>query len=104
MTKAELMAKVSAKTSFGKSQTEKAVNSVIDVIKEGMKKGDKLSLVGFGTFSVVKRKARNGRNPRTGAVIKIPAKKAVKFSVSSAFNREVNGVKKAPAKTAKKKK
>jgi DNA-binding protein HU-beta len=89
MTKADFIAKVAAKTNFSKAQAEKALNTVIDVVKEALKKGDKLSLVGFGTFSVVKRKARTGRNPRTGKPMKIPAKKVPKFSASPAFKKMV---------------
>lgn len=89
MTKAAFIAKVAAKTKFSKAQAEKAINCVVDVIKDAMKKGDKLSLVGFGTFSVAKRKARNGRNPRTGKPMKIAAKKVPKFSASPLFRKMV---------------
>ncbi len=89
MTKAAFIEKVAAKTKFSKAQAEKAINCVVDVLKDVMKKGDKLSLVGFGTFSVAKRKARNGRNPRTGKPMKIAAKKVPKFSASPLFRKMV---------------
>jgi DNA-binding protein HU-beta len=89
MTKAEFIAKVAAKTKLNKTQAEKAVNCFVDVVKEAMKKSDKLSLVGFGTFSVAKRKARNGRNPQTGKPMKISAKKVPKFSASPSFRKMV---------------
>lgn len=87
MTKAEFVAKIAAKTELTKVQAEKAVNGFVEVIKEALTKGDKVNLVGFGTFSVAKRKARNGRNPQTGKPIKIPAKKVPKFSASPSFKK-----------------
>lgn len=68
-----------------KACAEKALNAVLDSIKAGVKKHKKLQLIGFGTFSVVDRKARTGFNPRTGEKLKIKASKAVKFKPSSAF-------------------
>jgi len=89
MTKAEFIAKVAQKAKISKALSEKAINCFVDVVKETLKKGDKLSLVGFGTFGVAKRKARNGRNPQTGKPIKIPAKKVPKFSASPSFRKMV---------------
>ena len=73
MTKAELVAKIATKCKLNKAQAERAVNGFVDVVKEAIKKGDRLRLVGFGTFSVSKRKARTGRNPQTGKPMKIAA-------------------------------
>ena len=67
------------KAGLTKVDAGKALNAYVDVVKEQMAKGEKVSLVGFGTFSVVSRPARTGRNPRTGKAIKIAAKKSAKF-------------------------
>ncbi len=80
MTKAELIEKMAKDADVSKAVAEKALNSFIDGVKKSLKKGNKVTLVGFGTFSVSNRKARKGRNPRTGEVIKIKASKAPKFT------------------------
>jgi DNA-binding protein HU-beta len=80
MTKAELIDKIASGAGLTKSDAAKALDATIDSIRIAMKKGQKITLVGFGTFSVSKRKARKGRNPRTGAEIKIPATKVPKFT------------------------
>lgn len=80
MNKSELVAQVAKDTNISKSVAEKAVNSFTSNVKKTLKKGQSVSLVGFGTWSVAKRKARTGRNPQTGDPIKIPAKKVPKFS------------------------
>lgn len=85
MTKAELIDAVAKKAELTKKESAKAVETIIESIKETLKKGDKLTLVGFGTFSVTKRKARKGRNPKTGQEIKIPATKYPKFSPAKAL-------------------
>ncbi len=79
MTKADFISKFSEKTCFTKKDSEIAVNAFIDVVKDSLAKGDKVNLVGFGTFEVIQRKERMGRNPQTGAEIKIPSCKAPKF-------------------------
>ena len=79
MTKADLIAKV-AEAGMTKKQAAAAVDAVIAAIKGSLSKGEKVSLVGFGSFSVKKRKARTGRNPQTGKPLKIPAKKVPVFS------------------------
>lgn len=79
MTKADLVAAVAEKD-MTKKQASAAVDAFIDAIKGALSEGDKVSLVGFGSFSVKKRKARTGRNPRTGKTIKIKAKKVPSFS------------------------
>ena len=79
MNKVELIAAVAEKAGMTKVEARKAVDAIVDTAKEELKKDGKIALVGFGTMSVVKRPARQGRNPRTGKNIKIAAKKVVKF-------------------------
>ncbi len=79
MNKAELIDKISADADITKTQANAALDAFVDAVTRTLKKGDKVTLVGFGTFSVTKRAARNGRNPQTGAVIKIKAKKVARF-------------------------
>lgn len=79
MTKEELVAKAAAEADITKTQAAKALKSILSGIEGALKKGDKVSLVGFGTFCVNKRAAREGRNPATGKAIKIPAAKVPKF-------------------------
>ncbi len=90
MTKAELIDKIASGVKISKVDSGKALDAVIESIKRALKKGDKVTLVGFGTFSLSKRKARTGRNPQTGATIKIAAKKLPKFSAGKAFKDTVN--------------
>jgi len=85
MTKKDLVDKVAAGAAIKKTQAEKAIDVFVAAVKESLKKGDRVTVTGFGTFSVVERKARTGRNPRTGKEIKIQAKKAPKFSPASAM-------------------
>ena len=80
MTKTDLVSKVAEETSMTKKQSAVAVNAIIDAIQGALAKGEKVSLVGFGSFSVRKRKARTGRNPQTKRKIRIPAKKVPAFS------------------------
>ena len=100
MTKAEIVEKVAGEIKISKAAASKALSVITDCIAQAMKKDDKVTLVGFGTFSVAKRKARKGRNPRTGEAIKIAATKIPKFSAGLALKAIVNG--KAVAKPAKK--
>jgi DNA-binding protein HU-beta len=79
MNKAELIAKLADDAGITKTQAGAALDSFTEAIAKTLRKGDKVTLVGFGTFSVSKRAARNGRNPQTGATIKIKAKKVAKF-------------------------
>ena len=83
MNKGELVAKVAKDCDVSKAIAEKALNSVMDAILEAMSAGDKVTLIGFGTFSVAERAAREGRNPQSGKKIKIAAKKVVRFKVGS---------------------
>lgn len=89
MTKAELVDVVASGASISKAAATKAIDSLINGITKALKKGDKVTLVGFGTFSVRKRKARTGRNPRTGKEIKIPAAKAPKFTPGKALKQAI---------------
>jgi DNA-binding protein HU-beta len=79
MTKAELIGSIAKETNISKASAEKAINAFTNSVTKALKKGDKLTLTGFGTFSVAKRGARKGRNPQTGKEIKISAKKVAKF-------------------------
>ena len=79
MNKAELIAKLSEDAGITKTQANEALDSFLDAVTKTLKSGGKVTLVGFGTFSVSKRKARNGRNPRTNEVIKIKARKVARF-------------------------
>jgi DNA-binding protein HU-beta len=79
MNKGDLIEQMAADSGISKAQATEALNSVINSIRKTLKKGDKVTLVGFGTFSITKRAARTGRNPQTGEAIKIKAKKIVKF-------------------------
>ncbi len=88
MNKADLVGEVS-KVLGTKAAAEKAVDAIVETITKALKKGQALTLVGFGTFSVTKRKARTGRNPQTGAEIKIAAKKVPKFSPGKALKSAV---------------
>ena len=90
MNKAELVAAVAAKTGDTKKNSEAAVNALVDVITASLKKGDKVQLVGFGTFEIRKRAARKGRNPQTKQEIKIPASKAPVFKAGKALKDLVN--------------
>jgi len=90
MNKAELIAAVAAKTGATKKSAEEAVNAFVEVVTETLQKGDKVQLVGFGSFEVIKRAARKGRNPQTKEEIKIPASKAPKFKAGKALKDLVN--------------
>jgi len=90
MNKAELVAAVAAKTGETKKSAEETLNAFVDVVTATLKKGDKVQLVGFGSFDVKKRAARKGRNPQTGEEIKIPASKAPVFKAGKALKDAVN--------------
>jgi DNA-binding protein HU-beta len=79
MNKAELIARISEDAGITKTQANATLDSFVDAVTKSLKKGDKVTLVGFGTFTVAKRKARNGRNPKTNEAIKIKAKKVARF-------------------------
>ncbi len=88
MTKQDLVDALSEVVS-SKREANDALNTVLDSIQDALKKGDDVTLTGFGTFSVVKRKARTGRNPQTGEEIQIPARKAVRFKPGSELKDSV---------------
>ncbi len=91
MNKSELVACVAAKTGFTKKDTEITVNEALNAIEAELKKGGKVQLIGFGTFEVKSRKARQGRNPqKPGEVVKIPASKAPVFKAGKALKDTVN--------------
>ena len=94
MNKTELVAAIADKAGLTKKDAEEVVNAFTDTVTKALKKGDKVQLVGFGTFEVAERKARTGRNPSTGETIKIKASKAPKFKAGKAFKDAVNGAKK----------
>ncbi len=89
MNKGDLVDAIVKETKISKASAEKALNTVIDSVGATLKKGGKVAVVGFGTFSVSRRKARKGRNPQTGKEIKIPAKNVVKFSAGSKLKAKV---------------
>lgn len=91
MNKSDLIAAVAAKTGETKKSAEASINAVVDVIAETLAKGDKIQLVGFGSFEVRSRAARKGRNPQTGKEMKIAAKKAPVFKAGKALKDAVNG-------------
>ena len=90
MNKTELVAAISEKTELTKKDSEKALKALIDVVAEELKKGEKVQLVGFGTFEVSERAARTGKNPQTGAEIKIADCKAPKLKDGKALKDAVN--------------
>ena len=89
MTKEELVAAIGKDAKISKASAEKTLNAFVANVTKALKKGDRLALPGFGTFSVSKRKARVGRNPQTGKEIKIPAAKVAKFKAGSALKSAV---------------
>jgi DNA-binding protein HU-beta len=89
MTKAELVACMADEAAITKAAAALALDAYVNAVTKELKKNGKLGLVGFGTFSVVKRKAREGRNPQTGKAIKIPAKKVVKFKAGKGLADKV---------------
>jgi DNA-binding protein HU-beta len=99
--KSELVEALASATDMTKADADRAVSAAVDIIQNTVRGGEKVTIPGFGTFSVSDRKARMGRNPQTGAPVKIAASKAPKFSAGSAFKATVNSKgKAAPAKKA----
>lgn len=90
MNKTELIAAVAEKAEISKKDAEKALKAFVDVITEELKKGEKIQLVGFGTFEVSERAEREGRNPQTKQTITIPASKAPKFKAGKALKDAIN--------------
>jgi DNA-binding protein HU-beta len=103
--KSQLVDKIVADTALGKREVEKVIAAFIETVEQSVKKGEKVSLPGFGGWSQTQRKARTARNPRTGAAVKVPAGKGVKFTVGATFKEIVaakrgTAAAKAPAKKA----
>ena len=90
MNKTELVAAMAEKAGLSKKDAEKALNACVESIEEAVKAGDKVSLIGFGTFETRERAAREGKNPRTGEKIKIAASKAPAFKAGKAFKDMLN--------------
>jgi len=89
MNKAELVDAIASKAGLTKIDAKKALEAYIDATSKALKKGDRVALVGFGSFSVSKRAARTGRNPQTGKAIKIGAKKVVRFKAGADLSKTV---------------
>ena len=90
MNKAELVAAVAERTELSKKDAEKALKAFVDVVAEELKKGEKIQLVGFGTFEVSERAAREGRNPANGQPMQIAASRAPKFKAGKALKDAIN--------------
>lgn len=93
MNKAELVDAIASKSGITKTQANDALDCFMETVVKTLKKGDKVTLVGFGTFSVSERSARNGRNPQTGEVIKIKARKVPRFKAGKEFSTKIGGKK-----------
>ena len=89
MTKGELIASVGKEAKISKASAEKVINAFTNTVIKALKKGDKLALTGFGTFSVARRRARTGRNPQTGKEMKIPASRVAKFKAGNLLKSAV---------------
>jgi DNA-binding protein HU-beta len=85
-----LIDRIAAGAGISKTQASSAIDTSVESITSALKKGDRVALIGFGTFSVSQRKARNGRNPQTGATIKIPARRVAKFTAGAELRKAVN--------------
>jgi DNA-binding protein HU-beta len=94
MNKAELIEVAAKEAEISKAAAERTLNAIVAAVVKAVSKGDTVTLVGFGTFKSAKRAARTGKNPKTGATIKIPATTVPKFSSGSAFKAAVAGKKK----------
>lgn len=94
MNRKELIEVLATKTGSTKADADRNIGALIEIISTTLKKGDNVALVGFGTFEVRKRAARTGRNPATGAVLKIKASKAPAFKAGATLKATVNGTKK----------
>lgn len=90
MNKSELIDAIAESADISKAAAGRALDATVDAMKKALKKGDRVSIVGFGTFSVGKRAARSGRNPRTGASIKIKAAKVPKFKAGKGLKDAIN--------------
>ena len=91
MNKTDLIDALAARCDLSKASAGRAIDALTEIVTEALTKGDNVSLIGFGTFSVGERAARTGRNPKTGAELKIAASKAPKFSAGAKLKAAVNG-------------
>ena len=91
MNKSTLIAKIAEKSELNKKQAEAALNAFVESVTEALKAGEKVQLMGFGTFEIGERAAREGRNPQTGETIQIAASKAPRFKAGKSFKDAVNG-------------
>lgn len=89
MNKKDLIEALAKKEKMSKAAAERSINSIFDIMGKGLKKAGRVSLIGFGTFNVKKRKARTGRNPQTGEKIRIKARKVVAFKASKTLSESV---------------
>ena len=101
MSKAEFVPELAEAGKITKKQADEIFSAFVGMISTSLRNGERVALPGLGVFTVVERKARKGRNPRTGVEIKIPARKGVKFSASSVLTTDLNAPKKAPEKGTK---
>lgn len=90
MNKADLIDKIAAASGISKAAAATAIDTTVESVTSALRKGDRVALIGFGTFSVSQRKARNGRNPQTGATIKIAARRVAKFTPGAELRKAVN--------------
>ncbi len=93
MNKADLVDRIASGSGISKAQAANAIDTAVQSITGALKRGDRVALIGFGTFSVAQRKARNGRNPQTGATIKIAARRVAKFTPGAELRKAVNRAK-----------
>ena len=93
MNKGDLVDKIAAGCGLTKTQAASAIDTTVESIAHALKKGDRVALIGFGTFAVAARKARNGRNPQTGATIKIAARKVARFTPGADLKKAINNKK-----------
>jgi len=90
MNKADLVDRIAGACNISKAQATTAIDTTVESVTSALRKGDRVALIGFGTFSVSQRKARNGRNPQTGATIKIAARRVAKFTPGNELKKVVN--------------
>lgn len=91
MNKGDLITKIAENAKVSRAQASEALNAVLENVAQALKEGDKVTLIGFGTFSVSRREARSGRNPQTGKSINIEAKNVIKFKPGKELTDKVNG-------------
>ncbi len=90
MNKADLVNSLSTKTGLTKTKSNEVVDAIVSTITEALQNGEKVTLVGFGTFTTSKKEARKGRNPKTGETLEIPAKTVAKFKAGTELTKSVN--------------